>query len=97
MMLALLSQPGIMSHYDSFYPDVTVVPRFDFDGEVESIDIFIDNIQDAVHCEEFSLNDELSSRIPEKRFEANRKVALRELTPGLYNEDGNPIQRKKKT
>jgi hypothetical protein len=93
-MLALLSQPGIMSHYDSFYPDVTVVRRFDFDGELDSIDVFIDNLHDNLHCEEFVRNDVPErGRVSEKRFSSQRAVALKELTPGLYNEHGNAVRR----
>jgi hypothetical protein len=78
----------------SFYPEVSVRPRFNFDGEVESIDVIIDNVADALHCEEFVLNDVSEPVGYCKRFEAQRKVALKELTPGLYNEDGHLIRPK---
>jgi hypothetical protein len=96
-MLALINAPGTMSYYDSFYPDVKVMPRLDFDGEIESIDVFIDNLHNDLHCEEFVRND-VPERIRgnDRRFEAQRAVALKELTPGLYNEHGNPTRKKTK-
>lgn len=81
-----------MSYYDSLYPDVNVVPRFNFDGEIESIDVLIDNMRDDLHCEEFIQNN-VADKFPDKRFEAQRRVAIKELTPGLYNEDGNSVRR----
>src|ERR1700751_3527079 len=93
-MLALLNAPGIMSYFDSFYPDVKVMPRFNFEEEIESIEVFIDNVHDDVHCEEFNRNDvPEKSRVTDKRFEAQRAVALKELTPGLYTESGNSVRR----
>jgi len=85
-----------MSYFDSFYPDVTVLPRFNFDGEIDSIDVLIENLHDDLHCEEFVRNDVPGrpDRVSDKRFEAQRAVALKELTPGLYNEDGNPVRKK---
>jgi hypothetical protein len=95
-MLAPLNAPGTMSYYDSFYPDVTVMPRLDFDGEIESIDVFIDNLPDDLHCEEFVRNDVPDkTRGRDRRFEAQRAVALKELTPGLYNEHGHPTRKTK--
>ena len=83
-----------MSHYDSFYPDVKVMPRFNFDGEIDSIDVFIDNQHDYLHCEEFVRNDVPErGRVSEKRFSSQRAVALKELTPGLYTESGNVVRR----
>jgi hypothetical protein len=94
MMPALLNAPGIMSHYDPFYPDVKVMPRFNFDGEIDSIDVFIDNMHDNLHCGEFVHNEFPDGRVSDKRFNSQRAVALKELTPGLYNEDGHPIRKK---
>lgn len=79
-------------HYDSFYPNVTVMPRFNFDEEIESIDVLIDNMQNGLHCEEFNRND-VPEKVSDRRFESQRAVALKELTPGLYNEDGNRVRR----
>lgn len=83
-----------MSYYDSFYPDVKVMPRFNFDEEIESIDVFVDNMHDNLHCEEFIRNDVPEKVGDKKRFEAQRLVALKELTPGMYTESGNSVQRK---
>lgn len=80
-----------MSYYDSFYPDVKVMPRFNFDEEIESIDVLIDNLPDNLHCEEFNRND-VPEKVSDKRFEAQRAVALKELTPGLYTESGNSVR-----
>jgi hypothetical protein len=82
-----------MSYFDSFYPDVKVMPRFNFDGEIDSIDVFVDNVHDNLHCEEFIRND-VPDRVSDKRFESQRAVALKELTRGLYTESGNSIRRK---
>jgi hypothetical protein len=89
------NRSGIMSYYDSFYPDVKVMPRFNFDGEIDSIDVFIDNMHDNLHCEEFVRND-VPEKVGDKRFEAQRRVALKELTPGMYTESGNTIRHKKR-
>ncbi len=88
-------QELLYKEYFNPYPDVQIVPRFDFDGEVESVDVIIDNLHDAWSCEEFIYNDWGDTRVKEKRFKLHRRVALRELTPGLYDENGNPIRRKK--
>jgi hypothetical protein len=76
------------------YPEVYIRPKFNLDHEVESIDVIVDNQCDVLHCEEFILNDVSEPVGPEKRFEAQRRVALRELTAGIYNEHGNPIPKK---
>ena len=86
-MLALLNAPGIMSYFDSFYPDVKVMPRFNFDEEIERIEVFIDNVHDDVHCEEFNRNDvPEKSRVTDKRFEAQRAVALKKQHAALLAE-----------
>jgi hypothetical protein len=82
-----------MSYYDSFYPDVKIMPRLNFDGEIDSITVFIDNVHDNLHCEEFGRNDVPEKKESDKRFESQRAVALKELTPGLYTESGNSIRR----
>jgi hypothetical protein len=82
-----------MSYYDSFYPDVKLMPRLNVDDEIESIDVIIDNLTDIFHCEEFGMNDACEPKLSEKRWDAQRKVALRELTPGMYTESGNKIMK----
>jgi hypothetical protein len=84
-----------MSYYDSIYHDVTITPRFNFDEEIESIDVFIDNLHDDLHCEEFVRND-VPEKVGDKRFEAQRRVALKEMTPGMYTESGNLIRHNKR-
>lgn len=75
------------------YPDVHVRANYNFDGEIEGIDVMIDNLHDDVHCEEFAMNDVNVPPETTKRFDAQRRIALRELTPGLYNESGNKIRK----
>jgi hypothetical protein len=75
------------------YPEVRVHANYDLDGEVQSIDVMIDNLRDELHCEEFAMNDVNVPHNTEKRFEALRRRAKRELTPGIYNADGNKIRK----
>lgn len=81
--------------FQMLYPEVQINAHYDIDGEIASIDVMIDNLHDELHCEEFSRNDVNVPPETQKRFEAQRRRAKRELTPGLFNEDGNPIRKSK--
>lgn len=79
----------------NIYPEVVIRPRFNLDDEVESIDVLIDGMSDELHCAEFAFNDECEPVRDHVRTAAHRAIALKELTPGLYNEHGNPIRNTK--
>lgn len=81
--------------FEILYPEVCINANRNFDGEIESIDVLIDNVRDFVHCEEFSLNDVRVREEDKKRFKALQRKAKKELTSGMYNEKGNLIRKSK--
>lgn len=83
--------------FEQFYPEVVVNALYNFDGELEGIDLVIDNLHDSMHSVVFEAGKPQEKReVLDKRFRARRRKALKELTAGIYNEKGNPIKKRTK-